>query len=312
MDKRLIFVHALSPLHAGTGQGVGVIDLPIAREKATGLPYLPGSSLKGALRDEFNGDSDALRDLRHKIFGPDKNNASDHAGAIQFTDQTLLLLPIRSLAGTFAWATSPYILRRLKRDAMDAGAVEAGVDGLPADIPEPSDEGHCVVHPKANGLAVTKLIVSGVNKVCLEDLDLAPTESPSVKAWADWLKGRVFSDGGPWQTMLGERLCVVHDDVLSFVLNTATEITARVKIKDDAKTVESGGLWYEEALPTETVLFGLALSFPNKKTEMTDAEIFSAIQPKLATTMQFGGKATVGRGICRVSMTNGATPVNGG
>ena len=41
----LLFLHALSPLHAGTGQGIGAIDLPIAREKATGIPYLPGSSL---------------------------------------------------------------------------------------------------------------------------------------------------------------------------------------------------------------------------------------------------------------------------
>ena len=51
MKSRLVFVHAISPLHAGTGQGVGVIDLPVAREKATGLPYFPGSSLKGVLRD---------------------------------------------------------------------------------------------------------------------------------------------------------------------------------------------------------------------------------------------------------------------
>ena len=35
MNARLLFVHALSPLHAGTGQGIGAIDLPIAREKAT-------------------------------------------------------------------------------------------------------------------------------------------------------------------------------------------------------------------------------------------------------------------------------------
>lgn len=304
MEKRLIFVHALSPLHAGTGQGVGVIDLPIAKEKATGLPYLPGSSLKGTLRDKFNDESQ--KDLRNKIFGPEKDNASDHAGALQFTDQTLLLLPVRSLAGTFAWVTSPYILRRLKRDATDAGA-----NGLPADISEPSSESHCEVHSKDNGADVTKLIVSGVNRVCLEDLDLTPTESTSVKDWADWLKGRVFPADSPWQDMLGERLCVVHDNVLSFILNTATEITARVKIQDDAKTVQRGGLWYEEALPTESVLFGLALSFPNPKTQMTDAQIFDAIKPKLDNAMQFGGKATVGRGICRVSMSNGAAP-NGG
>jgi CRISPR-associated protein Cmr4 len=299
MNTRLIFVHALSPLHAGTGQGVGVIDLPIAREKATGLPYLPGSSLKGTLRDEFNEPSD-LHELRDKIFGPEKNNASDFAGAIQFTDQTLALLPVRSLAGTFAWVTSPYVLRRLKRDATDAGAT-----GVPAAIPTPKDVEHCAINP-------SKLIVEGINKVCLEDLDLRTdvTQSTHVQAWADWLKDRIFPAGSAWQTMFAERLCVVHDDVLSFILNTATEITARVKIKDDVKTVEKGGLWYEEALPTETVLFGLALAFPNSKTEMKAADIFSAIQKKLEKALQLGGKATVGRGICRVKMSN-AIP-NGG
>jgi CRISPR-associated protein Cmr4 len=51
MAARLMFVHALSSLHAGTGQGVGTIDLPIARERATDLPVIPGSSIKGCLRE---------------------------------------------------------------------------------------------------------------------------------------------------------------------------------------------------------------------------------------------------------------------
>ena len=64
MDAKLLFTHAFSPLYAGTGQGVGVIDLPIAREKATNLPYLPGSSLKGVLRDACDPA------YQVKIFGP--------------------------------------------------------------------------------------------------------------------------------------------------------------------------------------------------------------------------------------------------
>lgn len=66
---RLYFIHVLSPLHAGTGQGTGVIDLPIAREKATGIPYLPGSSVKGTLRDSTlisNGKKKALFWARHR------------------------------------------------------------------------------------------------------------------------------------------------------------------------------------------------------------------------------------------------------
>ena len=50
MTTHLTLVHAMSPLHAGTGHSVGAIDLPIARERPTGIPLIPGSSLKGALR----------------------------------------------------------------------------------------------------------------------------------------------------------------------------------------------------------------------------------------------------------------------
>lgn len=127
MDARLLFVHALSPLHAGTGQGVGVIDLPVAREKATGLPYLPGSSLKGVLRDACKNN-----EKRKKIFGPDTGDAHEYAGSVQISDQRLLLLPVRSLVGTFAWVTSPYILRRFLRDAENVN-----VSGMPPDVPAP-------------------------------------------------------------------------------------------------------------------------------------------------------------------------------
>src|SRR3989440_125099 len=83
MNARLTFVHALSPLHAGTGQGVGVIDLPIAREKATGLPFLPGSSLKGTLRARCSAQE------CKQVFGPDTTEVqtdSNHASSAQFSD----------------------------------------------------------------------------------------------------------------------------------------------------------------------------------------------------------------------------------
>ena len=45
MQTKIFHLHALSALHVGTGQGVGVVDLPIARAKATNLPLVPGSAL---------------------------------------------------------------------------------------------------------------------------------------------------------------------------------------------------------------------------------------------------------------------------
>lgn len=289
MKTRLTFIHALSPLHAGTGQGVDIIDLPIAREKATGIPFLPGSSLKGPLRDLCG---DTTRKI--KVFGPEKENASDHAGAIVFSDQRLLLLPVRSLAGTFAWVTSPYLLQRFARDAAGTSVNKwSGVPSL-ASVQQcfvPADE--------------SKITLDG--KVYLEDLDLTAHTHADVALWADKLGEQIFPQNETWRNSLKARLCLVHDDLLGFLLDTATEITARIRLQPDAKTVEQGGLWYEEALPTETILTGLALSTPNGKTGMTDDDIFAAIsaiieKQQQPQPLQLGGKATVGRGLCNVRL----------
>lgn len=187
MTTHITFVHALSPLHAGTGQGVGVIDLPIAREKATNLPYLPGSSIKGALRA---GCSDAARQT---IYGADARELEALESSTQFSDQRLLLLPIRSLAGTFAWVTSPYILQRFRRDLQDMG-----VEDL-FDIPLPDANECCVASDKS--------VIQINDKVYLEDLDLvSKTTSKEVDAWAKWIATHVFrGDDTTWQDMLKAR-----------------------------------------------------------------------------------------------------------
>jgi CRISPR-associated protein Cmr4 len=302
MKARLLFVHALSPLHAGTGQGVGIIDLPIAREKASGIPYLPGSSLKGTLRDECQ---DPVK--RKRVYGPDTNNASEHAGAVQISDQRLVLLPIRSLKGTFAWVTSPYLLRRFVRDVQQTDS-----SGYPANIPTVATP-NCLVSDQDCCIKLSD------GKVVLEDLDLTAETNADARAWAVWLGTQIFPDNKDkqseveeWRKMLKARICIVSDDALNFLLNTATEVTARIKLKDDTKTVQDGGLWYEEALPTETILSGLVFAIPTRKeldagngqkSRVTDEEVFKTVNDSLGKPLQFGGNATVGRGICRVVMT---------
>lgn len=310
MTTRLLFLHALSPLHAGTGQGVGVIDLPIAREKATGIPYVPGATVKGVLRDasEAAKEADTIR-----VFGPDTNNAELHAGSLQIADARLLLLPVRSVLGTFAWVTSPYLLHRLVRD----GEIDLAV-------PKLENESSCFVAQNGSALA------SRANdaKVYLEDLDLTATPDAAVTAWAAWLGEMLFpalSEPDPatpqeatakaaaahrqaehWRAQLAARLCVVHDNVLSFLLQTATEVRARIKMDDSTKTVDQkvGGLWYEEALPAETVLASLAAVLPVRVNGrvLTDADVFGLVGRLAQKPLQFGGKATVGYGVCSVRL----------
>lgn len=318
-NTQLTFVHALSALHAGVGQGAGVIDLPIAREKATSLPFLPGSSVKGALRtraflDAKEKNAENLETLYTCIFGPESNDGPDaRASMVQFSDQKLLLLPVRSLAGTFAWVTSPYILQRLARDIRDIGPSQQ--ESIPT-IPG-VDKEFCLVASKDNNnddVAIVMPLKNTEKKVYLEDLELKVQTDGTAIELAQWIGRHVFPDAkdADWQKMLNDRFCVVHDDVFNFLVTTATEVTARIRLQENSKTVVDGGLWYEEALPTETILSGIVMATPHKDervrkflkrdSDLTPEEIFKALAVLGDTTIQLGGKATVGRGLCRVRL----------
>lgn len=303
-NTHLYFLHALSPLHAGTGQGTGVIDLPIAREKATGIPYLAGTSVKGVLRD-----SDKLgipNEDQSLFFGPNINNnekPEENAGAAIFSDARLLLFPVRSLRGTFAWVTSPYILNRFARELKE-------VQGLPISFPtEPLiwEERQAIYVAKPNHLTLEKPDTTE-QWVVLEDLDLKYHNSTQAKTWFDTLKK--ILDGSHTTHLLNNHFALVHDDVMNFLLRNATEIVARIRLNPDTKTVAQGALWYEESLPAETLLTGVIMAQSVKQrgdkgrsyTAKQVAEHLSNLQPQV---MQFGGKSTVGRGLCKFHLVGG-------
>lgn len=283
MQTNLLFLHALSPLHAGTGQGVGVIDLPIAREKATNLPIVPGSTIKGVLRANCEDEA-----LKIRVFGPEPNAASDHAGSAQFSDLRLLFLPVRSLAGTFAWVTSPLVLRRFARDCGMATASKIVFNPPSLDV-----TGTCLVTSNDSSLKM-----SGQDQVVLEDLPLIAEINPSLDGLLTGIAQQIFPGDSDWQSLFEKRVCVVHDNVLSFLLDTATEVTARIRIDDDTKTVANGALWYEEALPAETILSGLMTV---QEVKATADEVTHVIR-NIENPLQVGGKSTVGRGLCNVRL----------
>lgn len=255
---RLIFWQALTPVHPGTGQdSSSVVDLPVAREVATGFPIIPASSLKGILRD---GRED---ERANRVFG-----SLESAAELTLTDARVLFLPVRAYAGTFAFLTSPLVLERLRRDQK-----ALGLTPLQAAIPTPErtqallGAGPTIVH---NG------------KVILEDIDLEARVG-AVKDLAEELGRLVFgNEAGYFQ----ERFALVHDDVFAYFCEMGMEIIARVKLNPDSKTVVKGGLWYEEAIPAETVFSCFAIG--------TDG--FEELERPY---IQIGGQASVGRGLLR-------------
>jgi CRISPR-associated protein Cmr4 len=293
MKAKSFFLHALTPLHVGAGRGLGYIDLPIVREKATNYPYIPGSSIKGVVAELYTA-LDPQRDepKNRAAFG---HGGADNAnsGSLVFTDARLLFLPVRSLYGTFAYCTSPTILERYKRDLASVG------QQVPSDLKEGlavADDGILTAPPS--------LLVKDA-KVYLEDLDLTSSSSDVAAKWAKHFGALLFPKPDD-QSAFSQRFAILPDDIFNFLCETGTEVQPHVKIDDDKKTVVGGALWYEESLPTETILGGILWCdrvYGEKSGKPSQDDLFTAFgQDK---TLQFGGKATTGKGLVRLVFENG-------
>ncbi|MCK6546821.1 type III-B CRISPR module RAMP protein Cmr4 [Myxococcota bacterium] len=295
MKSRAYFLHALSPLHAGTGQSVDVIDLPIARMRATGIPIVPGSSVRGVLRDHRRPPAaapDVERGRFLAVFGPEpqKSDEEGHAGALIVSDARLLALPVRSFRGTFAWVTSPWLLELARRDLAGDLPKVPEISGRAAVVIEPDGEVREAVN--VHSLGKERLVVY------LEDLDLPAAPSPLVNAW-----GKALATALALTESLHfrRRLVVVDDETMTFLFETATQVDTRVRIDSARRTVAEGALWVEESLPPDTLLIGLLEADRSRRPgiDLSPTDVLDAALGRPAY-LQFGGKATVGRGRCRI------------
>jgi CRISPR-associated protein Cmr4 len=276
-NAKAIYLHALTPVHSGTGQAVAVIDLPIAREKATGFPIIPASSLKGVLRDQFNG-----KDWVDDAFG-----TQDAGGAFTFTDMRILCLPVRSYYGTFAYVTCPLVLTRFHRD-MKAFGLDTPFDGTP--IPDVKDGTDSMKIALTNSSDLQQN-----NQVYLEDLDL-DRDSNATQNTTDIAMGiaeKIFDTSE--QQNFQKCFAIVSDATFSFLCETATEIAARITLEEGTKTVKQGQLWYEEAVPAESIFHGIVMMADHYKRNGVSLNNLT-----IEKAIQIGGNATVGRGLCRV------------
>lgn len=116
MQTRLLYLFTRTPLHVGAGSSVGAIDQPIVRERHTGFPIIPGSSLKGVLADAHGATSSPTADrsdVNRRLFGSTRANDNQaFAGSISFGEGKLLLFTVRTTQGCFAWITCPLVLSR--------------------------------------------------------------------------------------------------------------------------------------------------------------------------------------------------------
>jgi CRISPR-associated protein Cmr4 len=255
MEKLNLFIYTETSLHAGTGSSVSVVDLPIQRERSTQYPLVQGSGVKGALRQQLKSDKTELsNEDKHVLFGYDKNRDDTrpdadkdgifYAGALAVGDAQIVLFPVRSLVGVFAYVTCPHVLARIRRD----------VTHLPELKAANPERGHALITKPST--------VSVGSQVVLEEFTFDTKSDDSVTQIAAWLADNALPTDDAyayWRDKLKTSLVVLSDDDFrDFVVNS-TEITTRVRLEAAKKTVAQGALWTEEALPSDTLLMSVVI-----------------------------------------------------
>lgn len=271
MKHAIIGLLAETFIHPGAEQTGGIVDLPVAREKATNYPFIAGSSLKGALldaakqRNKQNGAGDDNLDL-DCIFGK-----ADRAGNLLVSDARLLLLPVRSLTSSWRWATCPHLLERLSRDLRRSGSNEM------IDKPPCVASGSCLATDGKDG-----------GKLYLEERNFACTDpAVNLEKWIETIR-QLIADSNT-QSQLEKRLVVLHDDDFAWFATNGLAVQAR-NVLNEKKT--STNLFYEETLPPDTLMYALLAE------RTADAGSLGPIQNIFQNRpyLQVGGNETVGQG----------------
>lgn len=222
MKQQIVGMLAETFVHPGSGQNTGAIDLPVAREAATDYPFMAGSSLKGALRDDYEQYD---KNGSEKVFGKQEN-----AGNLLVSDARLLLLPVRSLSSAYRWVTCPHLLERFKRDA------ERSSQQTSFDLPNVEGK---------------EALSRDSDKLFLEERSFEVSgESPQdvVEALGQLIPHEET------RARLEYQLTIVSDDAFSWFARYGLAIQAR-NVLTDQKT--SKNLWYEETLPPDTLMYAV-------------------------------------------------------
>jgi len=282
MNKSILYLFTRTPLHVGAGSSVGAVDQPIQRERHTGFPIIPGSSIKGVIRDFFqiakSGDDAFGKEATHNETNGEID--SGHAGSLSFSEAKLLLFPVRSAKGAFALATCPHVLGRFKRDA-----------SVEFELPKDPGSGNCFAGSKVSVKNGEKRGII-LEEYCFNQTDTFPD------SWAKLICG-VLQD--PTLESSADRLVYLSDEDFAYFTQNACQVLQHNRIDPETGIVEDKALFNEEVVPAES-LFYATIHYDNRNLETVEPILRELGSEQI---MQFGGKETTGLGFSTVKVAKG-------
>lgn len=289
-DPRYVFqqvtYEAVTPIHIGSGQDVGIVDLPIIRERTSGHPYLPGSGIRGALRSrsqKFDVPTEEAT-LTQRLFGSDEP-AEISAGCLSVLDAHLVLFPVRCVPGVFRYVTCPFVLQRWQ----DLHEYFLGTPSESIVVPEDSP-------------------AEGTFEGAFDKDSIYLEEYPFRRH-----EGSTWTWTGALGVAEGDVLLLSDVDFHHFVVH-ATVVRQRNRLTS-VKTVKDGHLFSVEALPARARFVGFVGATGERRITDSAESLLSANQAltkirkhlvdrsperSMETHIVLGGDESVGWGVTRL------------
>lgn len=278
-DFRIGYLYSLAPIHCGGEGDLGNI-LEIAREAHTNFPYIPGSSLRGSLRNEllqYQG-----QEVSDRLFGRElTNNSQMGVHQVWFGDARLLWVPMRTLSlqgqDIFSWVSCHSLIR-------DCGILSKQPKAIFPDYAVGSRSGTYTVADAT-----------------VEVRKLSP-EQESALAFA-----------GTWSADLGEpthqnwqsNRIVLPDSDFQVLMEHSLWTQIRNKIQEESGSAEV--FWTDVCIPRDTIFY-YGWGYNLQKSNPVTASDNQAMTEVLSGLIQVGGQANVGRGWVQSWVANSSTP----
>ena len=291
-NSKIMSLYAISPVHAGAGSSMGVVDLPVQRERHTSWPHIQASGVKGSMRHHFEKfksvlgqpeKENQLDQITEKIFGS-KNYGDDGTlpGAVSVSDAKLLAFPMRSSKSPFVCITCPAVLKRLENDLILTGKSEEMT------IPSFAED---------DAIIISGNIKPG-EKILLEDYEvkIIAGENLEISATAKKMLEKA------------ETLLLVSNSMFNYAVGNCMEIRTQIKILDETGTTDPGSLRYEELLPSDSLMYVILFYGASRNTEnaIQAEQLISYMKDEVIKShIQIGGDETLRCGLFQIEWIEG-------
>lgn len=261
------FIEVITNMHVGSGDAnYGVVDKLVQRDPVTHHPTIHPSSLKGALREHFEGkwgksDTDTSKRV-DAIFGREAKGVNEsETGAYKFLGADLVALPVRCNFEQYVMGLNSEVAKAINNKSQLLTGNE---------IFNAVDSGNKLFY-KAN---------EPNYPVYAEDTDLS-----AKLAYQKPLKN---TSG---LTSLDSKYASFNNEAFA-AISKNLPVIARNTIENG----KSGNLWYEEVVPHQSVFITFVYTTSDHITEFENRLKEDIIQ--------IGGNASIGYGLCKFHKIN--------